>query len=482
MKRIITAFCIGSIALFGGCPNNDDGGGPAPTAYNVTYVADPADGGAIGGDRPAKAAEGDAVSFLVAAETGYTIESVSWKTDTGAAMPLTAAVGSAAYSFIMPGEAVTVTAAFEELVSKYNVTYVVNLPEGGTIGGVKPAKAKEGDTVSFTVEANAGYTLERVIRSSGGGVVKTVTAVDGVSDGSAVGYSFTMPGEDVTITAVFDGIFAFTTPQIVSPPAQSANFHIFLCIGQSNMAGRAALEEQDKRVIGGNALLYNAAGQWERAQPWLRGGSVNANTMEGLNRYSNVRKTGSDSSSFQGLNPAYYFADTLKGYVPAGVTIGLVVNARGDTSLAQWSKGYTGTDTRPDFDLYENTVARAQAAIASGGVLKGIIWHQGESDLNNTNYVSLLQDFIAALRADLGVTAAVPFVASELLSSPATNRSAFNNRMPAFVSTTLNTDYVKVPQTLVTIDGTHLDPAAQRVVGALFGQKMLKMAYNIAIE
>jgi hypothetical protein len=268
----------------------------------------------------------------------------------------------------------------------------------------------------------------------------------------------------------------FSVPRIVNILPQKSNFHIFLCIGQSNMAGRAALEDQDLRIIRDNVLLFNNAAGWEKAQPWRRGGSVNAWDMEGLNRYSNVRKTGSDSSSRQGLNPAFYFADLVKDHVPPGVTIGLVVNARGGTSLAQWSKGYSGSG---DVDLYEKTVARARTAIATGGVLKGIIWHQGEADGSNTGYVNQLWNFVAGLRADLGVSAAdVPFVAGEI-PKYLSYAAAFNGRLPSFTSTELNTDYVEVPDNLNHIgDNTHWDSAAQRVVGKLYGQKILKMVYD----
>lgn len=255
--------------------------------------------------------------------------------------------------------------------------------------------------------------------------------------------------------------------------------HLFLFIGQSNMAGRAALEAEDLRRIGGNVLLFNADGQWETAQPWLRGGTVNPNDMEGLNRYSNVRKTGSDNSSRQGLNPAFYGASLVKDHVPAGVHLGLIVNARGGTSLAQWSKGFSGSG---DLDLYEKTLQRARAAIASGGVLKGIIWHQGESDGGNADYVSQLQRFAADLRADLGISPAdAPFIAGEI-PKYLSYQAAFNSRLPAFTSAALHTAYITVPADLKSIgDNTHWDSGAQRVVGALYGQKLLKLAYGVEV-
>ena len=47
------------------------------------------------------------------------------------------------------------------------------------------------------------------------------------------------------------------------------------------------------------------------------------------------------------------------------------------------------------------------------GVLKGILWHQGESDLGNPGYGKRLTELIERLRKDLSAPN-VPFVASEL--------------------------------------------------------------------
>jgi hypothetical protein len=77
--------------------------------------------------------------------------------------------------------------------------------------------------------------------------------------------------------------------------------------------------------------------------------------------------------------------------------------------------------------------------------------------------------------------AELPFIAGEVPKYRAPS-PVFNGRLPAFVSETLNTDYVRVPANLESIgDNTHWNSAAQRIVGVLYAQKMLKMAYNVDI-
>lgn len=56
--------------------------------------------------------------------------------------------------------------------------------------------------------------------------------------------------------------------------------------------------------------------------------------------------------------------------VSPALKIGLVPTAVGGTALRRWIKGG---------DLYEQAVARARVA-AQTGVIRGVLWHQGESD------------------------------------------------------------------------------------------------------
>src|SRR5262249_39022927 len=67
-------------------------------------------------------------------------------------------------------------------------------------------------------------------------------------------------------------------------------------------------------------------------------------------------------------------------------------------------------------DLYTQAVVRAKAALKDG-TLKGILWHQGESDSGNEatakSYGERLAGMVADLRQELAA-GDVPFVAGEL--------------------------------------------------------------------
>ena len=87
---------------------------------------------------------------------------------------------------------------------------------------------------------------------------------------------------------------------------QDQNFWIFLCFGQSNMAGQAPIEEQDLKVSdrflsmattdGGDGRVL---GSWRKAVPPL-------------------------CRHDAGLGPADYFGHTLLEVVPENVRIGIV--------------------------------------------------------------------------------------------------------------------------------------------------------------
>lgn len=245
------------------------------------------------------------------------------------------------------------------------------------------------------------------------------------------------------------------------------NFDIYLFIGQSNMAGRARLEPYDIPAID-NALLLNADNKWELAEAGV------ANKMlQGLNRYSTIEST----SSYNGVNPAGEFARfTAKAY--PGKTVGIVSNARGNTTIEQWAKG-AGTG------YYEAAVERAKAAMEHG-TLKGIIWHQGESNHTTiAGYTDKLAAIIADLRADLGIEN-LPFVAGELCDSETAqnrdNLAAFNTELAALPQKAENCAVVSSEDTdVVVVDYIHMNAESQRLMGVRFAQEMYRLingSYN----
>jgi hypothetical protein len=243
------------------------------------------------------------------------------------------------------------------------------------------------------------------------------------------------------------------------------DFHVYLAIGQSNMAGQGTFEDRDLFAIP-NALLFNG-NNWETAQ------ADHENLRYGLNRYNNHN----DGQIWNYLSPAFYFAHHMQANSP-GKTIGIISNARGGTALWEWMPGTV---------LYENTVRMVKDAIAQGGTLRGIIWHQGESDLADFDdlsyYITSLNLLIDSLRRDLGVTAEnCPFIAGEIQHENhpvygSRDTKEFNALLHRFVSTERNTDFISAHGLPGRPDGDtiHFNSHSQRMLGRRYAEKMLEM-------
>lgn len=224
------------------------------------------------------------------------------------------------------------------------------------------------------------------------------------------------------------------------------NLKIYLVIGQSNMAGRAAIETNDTDTLK-NVFLFrgDSLRTWEPA----------ANP---LNRYSTIRK----DLNIQKMGPAYHFARLIHDVSPRKA-IGLVVNCRGGTSIKEWM---------PGTKYFSEAVSRAKLASQYGNI-EGIIWHQGESDVNNPDeYMERLIRLIWSLRKQLGDND-LPFVAGQL-SSDREERNMFNEIILTLPSRTKNTDVVS-SSGLTTIDSTHFDSRSVRILGERYAVAMNRL-------
>lgn len=114
-------------------------------------------------------------------------------------------------------------------------------------------------------------------------------------------------------------ICSLTFTMMIARSEASGKFDIYLCIGQSNMAGRATLTPAVMDTLV-NVYLFNDRNFFEPA-------------VNPLNRYSTIRK----EIGMQKLGPAYSFARKVSE--KSDCKIGLVVNARGGSSIKSWEKG-----------------------------------------------------------------------------------------------------------------------------------------------
>ncbi|MBF0198748.1 MAG: sialate O-acetylesterase [Planctomycetes bacterium] len=230
--------------------------------------------------------------------------------------------------------------------------------------------------------------------------------------------------------------------------AETVPKEVYLLIGQSNMAGRGKVTKDISVPLTG-AYLLNSKGQWESAR-------------NPLNRYSTIRK----SLGMQKLGPGFGFTLEMMQQRPK-VTIGLVVNAKGGSKIKEWQPGAT---------FFSEAVMRTKQALAAGAELKGILWHQGESDSNNGNYVKKdLKPIIIALRKEFG-NPDLPFIVGETFSGDfkgkKSNRDKINKQLkqvPALVPVTACAS----SKGLSTFDGTHFDTKSQLELGKRYATAML---------
>ncbi len=183
-----------------------------------------------------------------------------------------------------------------------------------------------------------------------------------------------MPAPRLVIVLI--AFFVFPWARAQSPGAATSptkeNLHVYLLMGQSNMAGRGALDatppEANPRI-----LSLSPEGAWVHARDPLH---VKIGRTE------------------PGVGPGLAFALAMLATDPESA-IGLVPCAVGGSPLKRWVKGG---------DLYQQALARARTA-AAAGTLKGVLWHQGETDSDKQDsaetYGARLVQMFADLRHDL---------------------------------------------------------------------------------
>jgi len=169
---------------------------------------------------------------------------------------------------------------------------------------------------------------------------------------------------------------------------EKENFHLFLLIGQSNMAGRGTVEPTDQEPHP-RVLAFTKNNDWDFARDPLHFDKPVAGV--GLGRTFGIKVAEA--------NP-----DIVVGLIPCAV---------GGSSIIAWEPGgyHEQTKSHP----YDDMLKRCEIALKAG-TLKGILWHQGESDSNAEqapNYEQKLAALIKRLRQEFE-SENVPFLIGQL--------------------------------------------------------------------
>lgn len=215
------------------------------------------------------------------------------------------------------------------------------------------------------------------------------------------------------------------------------------------MAGRGYLLDSDLTETVNGVYLLND-------------GDVPVAATHPFNQYSTIRK----ELSVQRMSPSYAFSKKMYES-SGGRKILLVVNARGGTGIDAWAS------TAIQTNYYSEAVRRTKQACRYG-TLKGIIWHQGETDAGpvaSTTYMARLVNLVASLRNDLGN---VPVVAGEI--ADAIENSMYFNPVIQTVSSSISNSACVLSDGCTTIsDNIHFDRDSQIIMGERYAEAMITL-------
>ncbi|WP_353139452.1 family 16 glycoside hydrolase, partial [Pseudopedobacter sp.] len=154
-----------------------------------------------------------------------------------------------------------------------------------------------------------------------------------------------------------------------------------------------------------------------------------------------------------------------------GVTIGLVPCAVGGTAIRKWVPG--GYDSVTNKHPYDDALLRIKLAMKKG-VIKGVIWHQGEGDSgvkSSQTYVDKLAELIERIRKEVG-NPKLPFVVGQL-AMYRDNYQYINKELPKLPVKVSYTTIVSSEGLWHKGDGTHFNSPSAAEYGRRFADGML---------
>jgi Carbohydrate esterase, sialic acid-specific acetylesterase len=250
-------------------------------------------------------------------------------------------------------------------------------------------------------------------------------------------------------------IVSFSLPVTIfsQPAVAKKKFYLFLLSGQSNMAGRGRVEAEDT-ITHKRIWVLNKNNEWELAKEPLH----------------------FDKPAVVGVGPGFAFAKKM-AEMDTTICIGLIPCAVGGSAIEVWqpAKYYEPTKSYP----YDDAVKRTKIAM-NAGVLKGILWQQGESDADSVRskvYGQQLYALVKRFRKEFK-TKSLPFMAGTI--------AAFYQQKHPFAAT-VNKAIEELPLHLKCIgivsaagllhkgDDTHFSSAAARELGKRYAEAFMKL-------
>ena len=249
--------------------------------------------------------------------------------------------------------------------------------------------------------------------------------------------------------AIFIGLYACKSGKPTAHKDKKQTL-VFIMAGQSNMAGRGIIEEEDT-LTNDRILTINQANQIIKAK-------------EPIHFYE---------PNLKGLDCGLSFAKTLLKEVDESVTILIIPTAVGGSSSRQW----LGDSVHRKVQLLTNFRQKIEFA-RTQGTIKGILWHQGESDAN-TKAIPLYKDNLKTLFSIFRNYAGndkLPILMGELgtYSKSPNEWNTINELIKQYVASDPNAYLISTADLKHKGDFIHFNSEGQRLMGQRFAETYLK--------
>ena len=238
---------------------------------------------------------------------------------------------------------------------------------------------------------------------------------------------------------------------VVANLPSKKNLWIFFLAGQSNMAGRGFVEPEDT-IADNRVLTITKNNEWIYAK-------------EPLHFYE---------PSLTGLDCGLSFGKMLVHNLDDSITIAVIPCAVGGSSIHQW----LGDSLFRNVRLLSNFKSKVDF-VKDYGTIKGILWHQGESDAHPglaESYAENLSALVEIFRSYTGHKN-LPVMMGKLGNFTNENnqryRKMINKAIDRVAASRKNLMVISTRDLVHKGDNLHFNSASQRTMGERFAVKFL---------
>ena len=239
--------------------------------------------------------------------------------------------------------------------------------------------------------------------------------------------------------------------RVINVPKKE-NIWVFIMAGQSNMAGRGFVEPKDT-LHNNRIFTINSSDQLIYAK-------------EPLHFYE---------PSLTGLDIGKSFGEEIIKKIPDSISVLVIPTAVGGSSIGQWIENKTHRNVA----LFANFNDKMKLA-QKYGVVKGILWHQGENDTNEAATIKIYDKNLGILISKFREVANdqhLPVIIGELgnYSNNKENWSQLNSKILDFSKTDSLVRVVSSNDLTDKGDQLHFDSESIRLFGKRFAEKFFEI-------